>query len=73
METYMAEQSAAERVGEFVKLTVRPINGKPYYSIVYIKDGCEYEGYSSYNLDVISDYLRQYFATSINWRHCHKV
>ena len=34
---------------------------KDYYSIIYEKDGEEYEGYSSYSLDVISDFLKEYF------------
>lgn len=47
---------------DFVKLTVRNSNGRPYYSIIYLEDGNEFEGYSSYSLDVISDYLRRYFG-----------
>ena len=47
---------------EFVKLIVRDINGKSYYSIIYLEDGNEFEGYSSYSLDVISDYLKRYFS-----------
>lgn len=45
----------------FVKLTVRNSNGRPYYSIIYLEDGNEFEGYSSYSLDVISGYLKRYF------------
>lgn len=44
-----------------MKLTVRKSNGRPYYSIIYLEDGNEFEGYSSYSLDVISDYLKRYF------------
>lgn len=46
---------------KFVRLTVRNSNGRPYYSIIYLEDGNEFEGYSSYSLDVISDYLKRYF------------
>ena len=56
--------SQPERNTEFVKLTVRDINGKPYYSIIYLEDGNEFEGYSSYSLDVVSDYLKEYFIPS---------
>ena len=52
---------------EFIKLTVRNSNGRPYYSIIYLEYdkngvGHDFEGYSSYSLDVISDYLKKYFA-----------
>ena len=50
-----------ERKTKFVKLTVRDSNGRPFYSIIYLEDGNEFEGYSSYSLDVISDYLKRYF------------
>ena len=35
--------------------------GKPYYSIKYIKNGESYVGYSTYNLEVLSQYLKEYF------------
>jgi hypothetical protein len=51
---------------EFIKLTVRNSNGRPYYSIIYLEYdkngvGHDFVGYSSYSLDVISDYLKKYF------------
>ena len=54
---------------EFMKLTVRNSNGRPYYSIIYLEFddngvGHDFEGYSSYSLDVISDYLKKYFIPS---------
>lgn len=54
---------------EFIKLTVRNSNGRPYYSIIYLVFddngvGHDLEGYSSYSLDVISDYLKKYFMPS---------
>lgn len=47
---------------EFVMLKVIDLNGRPYYSIIYLEDGREYEGYSSYDLMVISEYLKRYFG-----------
>ena len=35
--------------------------GKPYYSIRYKENGTEREGYSTYNLDILSDFLKCYF------------
>ena len=58
-----------EQDREFMKLTVRNSNGRPYYSIIYLEFddngiGNDFEGYSSYSLDVISDYLKKYFMPS---------
>ena len=55
-----------EQDREFIKLTVRNSNGRPYYSIIYLEFdnngvGHDFEGYSSYSLDVISDFLKEYF------------
>lgn len=47
---------------KFVMLKVIDLNGRPYYSIIYLEDGREYEGYSSYDLMVISEYLKRYFG-----------
>lgn len=38
--------------------------GKPYYSIKYIENGEEYVGYSTYNLQVMSGFLKKYFISS---------
>ena len=59
-----------EQDREFIKLTVRNLNGIPYYSIIYLEFddngvGHDFEGYSSYSLDVISDYLKEYFMPSV--------
>ena len=35
--------------------------GKPYYSIKYIEDGVGHVGYGTYNPEVLSQYLREYF------------
>ena len=62
-----AAQSEQDR--EFMKLTVKNSNGRPYYSIIFLEFddngiGHDFEGYSSYSLDVISDYLKKYFMSS---------
>ena len=54
---------------EFMKLIARNSNGRPYFSIIYLEFddngiGRDFEGYSSYSLDVISDYLKKYFMPS---------
>lgn len=59
-----------EQDREFMKLTVRNSNGRPYYSIIFLEFddngvGHDFEGYSSYSLDVISDYLKKYFMPSV--------
>lgn len=58
-----------EQDTEFMKLTVRNLNGRPCYSIIYLEFddngvGHDFEGYSSYSLDVISDFLKKYFMPS---------
>ena len=61
---------------EFMKLTFRNSNGRPYFSIIYLEFddngiGQDVEGYSSYSLDVISDYLKDYFMPSTQqWIPC---
>lgn len=50
----------------FRNLLVRHTESGPYYEIEYFdkKDNKVHIGYSSYKLDVISDYLRKYFSFS---------
>lgn len=55
-----AVQSECDK--EFVMLKVIDLNGRPYYSIIYLENGNEFEGYSSYDLKVISEYLKKYFG-----------
>ena len=67
LEQFPSAQPEQDR--EFIKLTVRNSNGRPYYSIIYLEFddngvGHDFEGYSSYSLDVISDYLKKYFLPS---------
>lgn len=33
----------------------------PYYSIMYREDGQLFQGYSSFNIDIVSRFLRDYF------------
>lgn len=47
----------------FEKLICANHNGRPYYEIQYIENGERHIGYSSYNLDVISEYLTNYFMS----------
>ena len=49
-------------IKEFEELKVIDLNGRPYYSIIYLENGNEFEGYSSYDLKVISEYLKRYFG-----------
>lgn len=60
---------------EFMKLTFRNSDGRPYFSIIYLEFddngiGHDFEGYSSYSLDVISDYLKKYFMPSAQPKPC---
>ena len=55
---------------EFIRLKLSiDLDGRGYISIIYLEFddngvGHEFEGYSSYSLDVISDYLKEYFMPS---------
>ena len=44
--------------------TYKEYKGKPYYSIKYIENGEKYVGYGTYNPDVLSKYLKEYFMPS---------
>lgn len=46
---------------EFVEILIRDIDGKPYYEIHYIENGEHHIGYSSYNIKIISEYLKEFF------------
>lgn len=37
--------------------------GKPYFSIKYTENGQEFIGFGTYKLEVLSEYLRNYFLT----------
>jgi len=44
--------------------TYKEYKGKPYYSIKYIENGETYVGYGTYNPEVLSQYLKEYFMPS---------
>lgn len=44
--------------------TYKKYKGKPYYSIKYIENGKTHVGYGTYNPEVLSRYLREYFMPS---------
>ncbi len=48
---------------EFIEIIVEDMSGKPYYSIRYLNkdDGVIHIGYSSYKLNIISEFLKEYF------------
>lgn len=48
--------------------TYKEYKGKPYYSIKYIENGEAYVGYGTYNPEVLSRYLKEYFMPSTQHR-----
>ena len=44
--------------------TLPEYKGKPYYSIHYRENGEEFVGYGSYKIEVLSEYLRNYFFSA---------
>jgi len=63
-------ESTRTFVGLVVKYTdpvfcaYKEYKGKPYYSIKYIENGETYVGYGTYDLKVMSQYLKEYFISS---------
>jgi hypothetical protein len=45
--------------------TYKEYKGKPYYSIKYIENGETHVGYGTYNPEVLSQYLKEYFISSV--------
>ena len=39
--------------------------GKPYFSIHYTENGKDFIGYGTYNPEVLSNYLKEYFMPSV--------
>lgn len=37
--------------------------GKPYYAIMYEENGMEHVGFGTYDIDVLSKYLKEYFIS----------
>lgn len=46
---------------EFKEILVRECFGRPYYEILYEEDGQMHVGYSSYKLDKVSEWLKEFF------------
>ena len=44
--------------------TYKEYTGKPYYSIKYTENGETHVGYGTYNPEVLSRYLKEYFMPS---------
>lgn len=56
--------------------TYKEYTGKPYYSIKYIENGETYVGFGTYNPEVLSQYLKEYFMPSAQpepqWISCER-
>lgn len=65
-----------EIVVEYPSVCIYPeYKGKPYYSIKYQENDKEYVGFGTYNPEVLSGYLREYFIPDIqpktgHWINC---
>ena len=54
-----------EIVVEYPSISTYPeYEGKPYFSIKYVEDGRGYIGYGTYNPEVLSEYMKEYFIPS---------
>lgn len=60
---------------EFKKLTAKNVGGENYDSIHYFDetDGKIHIGFSSSSLDVISDFLKEFFINNNTERHAHWI
>lgn len=62
---------------KFIKLVSKKVDGKNYYSILYLDetDGEIHQGFSSGSLDVISDFLKECFIKNNDdaERHAHWI
>jgi len=57
---YAEEHKQTGRYFESIKVECDK-NGKPYYSILYVENGERFNGYGTYDIDVLSRYIRDYF------------
>lgn len=59
---------------KFKKLTAKKMDGENYYSIHYLDetDGEIHIGFSSFGLDVISEFLKEYFIDNQE-KHAHWI
>lgn len=46
---------------EFIEILIRTIDGKPYYEIHYTENGEHHIGYSSFDIKIVSAYLKEFF------------
>lgn len=60
---------------KFKKLVSKKVDGENHYSIHYFDeaDGEIHIGFSSSNLDVISDFLKEFFINNNAERHAHWI
>lgn len=59
------ERIFQEIVVEYPSISTYPeYEGKPYFSIKYVEDGRGYIGYGTYNPEVLSEYMKEYFIPS---------
>ena len=59
------ERTFQEIVVEYPSNSTYPeYEGKPYFSIKYVEDGRSYIGYGTYNPEVLSEYMKEYFIPS---------
>ena len=64
-ETEKHERIFQEIVVEYPSISTYPEHeGKPYFSIKYVEDGRGYIGYGTYNPEVLSEYMKEYFIPS---------
>ena len=64
-ETEKHERIFQEIVVEYPSISTYPeYEGKPYFSIKYVEDGRDYIGYGTYNPEVLSEYMKEYFIPS---------
>ena len=64
-QTEQHERIFQEIVVEYPSNSTYPeYEGKPYFSIKYVEDGRGYIGYGTYNPEVLSEYMKEYFIPS---------
>ena len=54
-----------EIVVEYPSFTYLEYKGRPYFSIKYMENGQEFIGYGTYEPKVLSEYLKEYFMSSV--------
>lgn len=46
---------------KFEEIDISDLSGRPYYSIIYWDGDEKHCGYSSYSIEIISEFLKEYF------------